>query len=498
MQPDERLAQLLFIGFTGTEVDDELRRLIGSWHAGGVAIYASNIASVAQLRALTGSIRKLAGEGVPPFIALDQEGGEVTRLSDEVPMLPGNMALGATRSALLARRAGSAVAVDLRRLGITMNFAPVVDLSTNADSSIGIRSFGADPGVAASLASAFIHGEHDGGVVAVAKHFPGLGSSRIDSHDELPVLRGSAEELRRDLQPFRAAVGAGVDAVMLGHALVPRIDADAPATHSAKTVALLRRDLHFDGVVITDVLEMGAVGRKRGVGHVALDAINSGADMVLVLWHEHDRDEVFAELRAAYRSGELSEGRVRASLRRILRAKSRPEGNAGADRSVGEEIAAMSATLLRNRDGILPLRRAEGEAVVYIGPAGPISAALRGAREVHLPVRFAGGEIESWSAAAAKEASGATLLVAAVQNVSQMQVVRAAHEANPRARIVLISLGSPQLIRELPTAGAYVCLYGYLPVSQRAAARVLEGAATPGRLPVDIPGLFRAGDGLVR
>jgi beta-N-acetylhexosaminidase len=496
MSPDARLAQLLFVGFTGTEADDELRRLVGGWHAGGVAIYSSNITSATQLRALTRAVRHLAGKGVPPFVALDQEGGEVTRISDEVPMLPGNMALGATRSATLARRAGRAVASDLRRLGITMNFAPVVDLSTDAESSIGIRSFGSDPALAGSLAAAFIRGQSEAGVVSVAKHFPGIGSSRVDSHDELPVLRSSAEELRRDLQPFRAAIDAGVDAVMLGHALVPRIDA-RDTTRSAKTIALLRRDLRFNGVVITDVLEMGAVDKGRGVGRIALDAIDAGADMVMVLWHEHDRDEVFAALKEAYRSGALSEQRVRASLRRILRAKSHAASASAAapDRSVGEDIAAASATLLRNRGDILPLRPDSSETTVYIGPGGPIAAAAHAAREVHPPVRFVGVELENWAAAAAREAAGATRIVAAAQNVSQMQVVRAAHEANPGARVVLVSLGSPQLIRELPDADAYLCLYGYLPVSQRAAARVLEGAAAPGRLPADVPVLFHAGDG---
>lgn len=186
MSLDERLAQLLFVGFTGTEAGDELLRLVGQWHVGGVIIYSSNISSAAQLRALTRSIREVAGHGVPPFIALDQEGGEVTRVIDDVPMLPGNMALGATRSPELARRAGRAVGSDLRRLEITMNFAPVADRSTGADSSIGIRSFGSDPALVGRLAAAFVRGQREAGVVSVAKHFPGIGSSVVDSHDELP------------------------------------------------------------------------------------------------------------------------------------------------------------------------------------------------------------------------------------------------------------------------------------------------------------------------
>lgn len=305
------------------------------------------------------------------------------------------------------------------------------------------------------------------------------------------MLSGGAEELRCNLQPFRSLIDAGVDTVMLGHALVPRIDGQHPATRSEKTVSLLRRDLGFDGVVITDVLEMGAVDRGRGVSRIALEAINAGADMVMVLWHEHDRDEVLAALKEAYHSGALSEERLRASLRRILRVKARAATRSvpAPDRSVGEDIAAASATLLRNRGGIIPLRHESSETSLYIGPAGPIAASVRATREVHPPVRFAGVEIENWSAAAAREASAATLIVAAAQNVPQMRIVRAAHEANPRARIVLISLGSPQLIRELPGADAYLCLYGYLPVSQRAAARVLDGAPAPGRLPVDVPGI---------
>ncbi len=450
MSPDERLAQLLFAG----------ARSPGSF--GGVVLYASDIRSAPQLRELTAALA--ARSSPPPFIAVDQEGGEVTRVAGDVPQLPGNMALGATGSPDLARRAGRELSAALRRLGITMNLAPVLDRCSRPDSSIGIRSFGTDPQLAGTLGAAFIEGSRQAGLATVAKHFPGIGASEVDSHDALPRL----EIDERDLAPFRAAVAAGVDAIMLGHVSVPR----------RELISLLRKDLHFDGIVMTDALEMGAVDRSAGIGPIAVQAIADGADMVMVLSHPE-------EALAALRSARLSDAQIRASLRRVLMARRRLAGRSAAvpaaDTSIADEIAAASATLVLN-DALIPLRHTD----LYIGPSGPIADAVAAPRTLHPPVRFDHGDLGRWSAAAARQAAGATLIVAAAQNRDQMAVIRAAHEAVPTARVVLISLGSPQLIRDLPAAGAYLCVYGYLPPSQRAAARVLRGAPAPGRVPVEV------------
>jgi beta-N-acetylhexosaminidase len=481
MTPRQRLAQLLFVGFSGTEVNDEVKRLAGQWQVGAIVLYAGNIRSPSHLAGLTRELTALSKEGVPPFVALDQEGGEVVRVTDDAFLLPGNMALGATRSPELARRAGRDLGMRLRHLGVTMNLAPVLDVVGDPDAAIDIRAFGSDPALVASLGTAFIEGQSDSGVASVAKHFPGIGRARADSHEELPRIDVDEAGLRRvDLVPFRAAIDAGVDAILLGHAAFPRIAGETPVLLSKKLVAILRDDLRFDGIVITDALEMAAIDRKEGVGGIAVSAILNGADMVMVLWHERDRDDALAALEEAYRGGALTEARVRASLRRILRAKQR---RGLFQPPVAQEIARRSITIVRDDSSLVPLR-GDREQTLYIGPAGPIAQAVGAARTLHPPVRFKDDDSSRWSREAARLAPGAGTLVAVAQNRAQMEIIRAAAEANPELRIVLVSLGSPSLGTLLPRAGAYVCAYGYLTPSQEAVARVLTGEAeATGRMP---------------
>ena len=492
MTPRQRVAQLLVVGFTGTRINPEIRGLVADWGVGAVAIYSRNINSAEQLRELTAQICALAPDP-PPLIAVDQEGGEVSRIAEGVPELPGQMALGATRSTDLAHRAGRALGSRLRRLGVTLNLAPVVDVADPA-SPIGIRAFARDAALTGELAAAFIRGQHEGGVASTAKHFPGVGVATADSHDELPVLAGAL-----DLAPFRAAIDAGVDAIMIGHVAVPSIDGPTPATLSGKIVSMLRDGLHFRGLVITDALEMRALDRHEGIGRLAVRSVTAGADLVLVLWHERDREDVLAALEQAYASGELSDARVRQSLRRILRAKlAIPASSAvPGDPLIADDIAAASLTLLRAQPDLVPLRAAG--TVVYIGPAGPIADAVHAHASVALPSSIPDETSAIWEARARAAAGGASVIVGAAQNRGQMAVIRAAQEAYPSARIVLISLASPQLIDQLPEAAAYLCTYGYLRPSQRATAAVLRGTADArGRLPVNVPGFFIAGEGIIK
>lgn len=499
MPPRERIGQLLLVGFSGTTANDEVRRLVSEWKVGALAIYARNVNSAAQLATLTAAIRALPHGEVSPLLAIDQEGGEVTRIAEGVPQLPGAMALGATRSPDLARKAGRALAVRLAALGVSWNLAPVIDLAS-PESPIGIRAFAHDPRLTASLAAAFVAGEKEGGIASTVKHFPGIGTAAVDSHDEMPQLHDSLEDLRRGpFVPFRATIDAGTDAVMFGHAAVPALDGTTPAVLSPRIHSLLRDELHFDGIAITDALEMRALDRRQGIGRLAVQAIAAGADMVIVLWHDRDREEVRASLEAAYRTGELPDGRVREALRRILKVKLRlrPQRAATFDDRIAGDIAARSLTLLRNAPGLVPLRT---KVAFYVGPSGPIAAAVRAPTSLDLPTYIASDGFAFWSARArdgAVHTVGDGVIVGVAQNEAQLAVIRAAHEARPTAPLLLISLGSPQLIRGIPDAAAYVCAYGYLTPSQNAVAALLAGRIAPeGRLPVDVPTFFHEGDGL--
>jgi beta-N-acetylhexosaminidase len=419
---------------------------------------------------------------VAPFIAVDQEGGEVTRIRDSVPLLPGQMALGAAGSPALAERAGRALGGDLRRLGVTLNLAPVVDVGL-PHATIDIRSFGSDPDDVSALAAAFIRGQSDAGVASTAKHFPGLGAATVDSHRALPVLDLDLAELRRThLPPFKAAIEAGVDAIMLGHVALPRIDSERPASISPRIISLLRDELGFDGILITDALEMRALhSDEGGAGALAVRSIAAGADVAMT---STEGEEVLAALRRAAHSGELTDARIRTSLRRILRVKLRRAPQTRADRDVAREIAARAVTLVRNRGNVVPLRRKMAR-VAYIGPAGAIASSIGARSELHPPVRFDEPSAAAWQERARAAVRDADMIVAVAQNRSQTSLVATARASNREAPMVFVSLGSPALIELLPDADAYLCAYGSLETSQAAVADVLTGLApAPGKLPV--------------
>ena len=258
--------ELLMVGFEEPEVDDLLRRYILDWRVGGVILFDRNIRGPEQLsrlcRELQNIRRRVAAS--PLLIAVDQEGGTVARVRKGATVFPGNLALGFAGTAEDARLQGRITGRELARLGINMNLAPVLDLYRSGGShSLGLRSLGSDPERVAELGAALISGLREEGVAAVAKHFPGKGGARRDSHRELPVIGDDAESLRaRDLLPFRRAISGGVKAMMTSHAAYPALDVGRtrPGTISRELMTgLLREELGFGGVLISDDLGMGAV-----------------------------------------------------------------------------------------------------------------------------------------------------------------------------------------------------------------------------------------------
>jgi beta-N-acetylhexosaminidase len=481
LSDDRKIGQLLFVGVAGPVDSAELRRNVQAWGVGGVVLYARNIETPEQVRRLTGAIRKHSSGGAQPFVAIDQEGGIVKRLRLGVPVIPSAMALGATRSPNLARRAGAAVGTSLRNLGFTMNFAPVLDvLSVPVNDSIGTRSFGADPALVASLGAAFIAGHHSAGVIAVGKHFPGVGGVAGDTHAQLPELRVSLDVLRaRDLIPYRDPALA---AIMTGHIALPEITRreNLPATFSPRIMTtLLRHELRFEGVLITDALQMDSLSRERGAAALALDALLAGSDMVLTVGGAKEREQVFDGLRAAYRDGRLPKSRVRDALQRILRAKAmlRHPYDVHETDGIVEEIAARAITKVADEKANVPPIASAGSRVLYVGVDGPLWS--------HLPpgtfLPIAAG-VETIAASLRR----APLCVAAAATQEQFDVIRRAHEAASETPLIFVNLGSPHRI--LRGAAAITLLtYADDAASQRAAARVILGKAeATGLLPVPI------------
>ena len=319
--------QLLWIGFEGTAWTSDLARLLRDVAPGGVILFGRNITSdPRQVRALTDAIHR--SSPTPPFIAVDQEGGRVSRLRPLVGPTPACGALASRPDATVAvRRHAEASALALRCLGFDVNFAPVLDLSgPTAPNGIGDRAFGEDARTVALLAGLYAAAHQRAGVLVVGKHFPGLGGATGDTHAMLPIIqRTRADLLRQDLLPYRR-LRAALPAVMIGHACYPALQGrqDQPASLAPAIVtALLRRRLGYRGLVVTDDLEMGAIDPVLDGGARALAAFKAGADAMMFCRSEAVIRRASATLHAALRGGQIPEARMRASLRRIRAARRR-------------------------------------------------------------------------------------------------------------------------------------------------------------------------------
>ncbi|MEV1144227.1 glycoside hydrolase family 3 N-terminal domain-containing protein, partial [Micromonospora sp. NPDC049799] len=315
-------AAVLQPGFVGTTPPPWVCRWLGEG-LGSVVLFARNVVDPEQVAALTATLR---AERPDVIVAIDEEAGDVTRIeSARGSSRPGNLALGAIDDPALTEEVARDLGTDLAALGVTLDYAPDADVNSNPDNPvIGVRAFGAEPTLVARHTAAWVRGLQAGGVAACAKHFPGHGDTRVDSHHDLPRI--TADRARLDaveLAPFRAAVAAGVQAVMTGHLLVPALDPELPATLSSRILTgLLRDELGFSGVVVTDAVEMRAVADRYGFTGAAVRALAAGADAICV-GGEHADEESARRLRdaivAAVVSGDLPEERLTEAAKRVGR-----------------------------------------------------------------------------------------------------------------------------------------------------------------------------------
>jgi beta-N-acetylhexosaminidase len=456
----------------------------------GVTVFGPNIDGTEQLAGLIAGLRAVTGE---PIIAIDEEGGDVTRIAHlSGSPYPGNAALGAVDDPALTRAVYHALGADLAALGVTLNLAPSVDVNTAADNPvIGTRSFGADPALVARHAAAAVTGLQAAGVAACAKHFPGHGSTTIDSHHAVATVSGSMDLIaRRDLPPFVAAIEAGVCAVMPGHLLIPGLAGNLPASLSAAAqTGLLRGELGFDGVIVSDALEMRAVSAPYGIPEAAVMAVAAGTDL-LCLGRDQDRAtyrQVRDGLVAAVRSGRLPAARLEESagrvgeLKRWVGAAREP---AGGPRQGGPAVGLVAARRALRLDG-QPGRLANPVLVEIVPPSnvavGTVPWGL--SRWVHpgsvhrIGTNLAGAAASAAAANAAAAAAGRPLLV----------VVRDAHR-HPAAQSVVLDLLAARpdaVIVEMglpvwrPAAEAYLVTFGATQASSLAAAEMLGLAAGP-------------------
>ena len=286
LSPLRRLCgQLIVGGFDGDVLPDSYRDALAAGERGGAILFRRNISTLDQTASLCRAVREASGASAPPFIAVDQEGGRVSRLPAPFTVLPAMRVLGDINDVELTAHAGKVVANELRALGFNLNFAPVMDVDSNPDNPIiGDRAFGHHPRAVMRHGIAFLRGLQDGGVLACAKHYPGHGDTDLDSHLALPTVKCDEMRLTRvELPPFRAASGAGVAAMMTAHVVYPAWDEQQPATFSRVICTrLLRREIGFEGVLFSDDLEMGAIANHHGVGEAAVEAIWAGCDVLLI------------------------------------------------------------------------------------------------------------------------------------------------------------------------------------------------------------------------
>lgn len=325
MTLEEKIGQLVIVGMDGQQTNDEVSQLIQEHKVGGVILFKNNIKDANQTLTLLNDL-KVANQNnpVPLWLSVDQEGGRVSRLSSEFKSIPAAGDIGAENNLTYTRDIGQAIGKELHALGFNMDFAPVLDINSNPKNPvIGDRSFGSTPEAVIKHGIETMHGITSQGVAAVVKHFPGHGDTSVDSHYDLPLVNKSLEELQQfELLPFIEAINQDVDAIMVAHLLMQQIDDQQPASISEPVISgLLRDQLGFDGVVITDDMTMGGLLNGNNIGDAAVRSLLAGSDIVLVSHQTELRLEVIQSIKAAAQHHTITEQRINESLYRILRLK---------------------------------------------------------------------------------------------------------------------------------------------------------------------------------
>ncbi|MFF0436230.1 glycoside hydrolase family 3 protein [Streptomyces sp. NPDC004327] len=484
-------------GFVGTTAPDWLLRRIGEGLS-SVGLFGRNVVSPAQLAALTARLR---AERDDVLVAIDEEGGDVTRLEvNEGSSFPGNYALGHVDDVELTRAVARELGRRLVACGVDLNWAPSADVNSNAENPvIGVRSFGADPGLVARHTVAYVDGLQAVGVAACTKHFPGHGDTNVDSHDALPRIDVDLATLHaRELVPFRAAIAAGSKAVMSAHILLSALDRDAPATLSPRILTgLLRQELGFEGLIVTDGMEMQAVAATYGIERGSVLAIAAGADAICVGGGLADEETVLRlrdALVTAVRTGELPEERLADAAERVRALAAWTQAHRARGAGSGPGAATQEGTAPGTDVGLVAARRA-----LTVTPDGRPFTPVTGAPYVASftpAANFAVGDETPWGIGAELErllpgtrtgsygadaSAGAVLAAAGERRV--VAVVRDAHRhpwmagtldalLAARPDTVVVEMG---LAMSEPRGALHIATHGAARVCGQAAAEVIAG-----------------------
>lgn len=501
--------QQIMYSFVGEKAPAEVLAGVKQGEIGAFCLFAySNISTPAQLRELTDSLRRAAQAGghLPPLLGVDQEGGQLQAITSGTTELPGNMALGATRSPELARAAGRVLGRELLAMGINMNFAPVLDVNINPENPVvGIRSFGDDPLLVGELGTALIEGMQAEGVLGTPKHFPGHGDTSGDSHHITPHVRHPLDRLQIvELKPFLTALKTGqVAGIITAHVIFDSLDPEWPATVSRRILYdFLRQEWGYTGLILTDAMDMDGIARYGHVESVRM-ALQAGVDLAM-LGHIPD------QLKLAEQVKDLIRPEAIARIQRAKEAASRLPldfsivGSAE-HQQVAQQIAEKSITLVKNV-GQLPLRLNSDQKIAVITPQpvnltpADTSAAVkiklaeavqrRHARThaYELPHQASDAQLRDLLTAIADTDTVIVGTIGADQQPAQAELVRALQARGQQP--IVIALRTPYDLIAFPAVENYLCTYSIRPVSMEAVARVLFGEIqAQGILPCTIPGI---------
>lgn len=530
MTMEEKVGQMLMPDYRNwngknvTEMLPEIEAQVKKYHLGGVILFLENVVTTEQTTKLVNAYQE-AAEKYNMLISIDQEGGIVTRLQSGTHM-PGNMAIGATRSEEVAEKVGKAIGEELHSLGINMNLAPVLDVNINPDNPvIGVRSYGEKPELVSQMGNAYIKGLQESGTAATAKHFPGHGDTASDSHFSLPVVPHDLERLKAvELYPFQQAMNAGIDAIMTAHVTFPNVDNSTaiskkdgsvipvPATLSHKVLTeLMREEMGYNGLIITDAMNMAAIAEHFGQVDAAIRTVKAGSDIVLM---PVGLDAVANGLYDAVNSGDISIERIEQSVTRILTLKLnrgivKDEAEKSLDdkianalqvvgspehKAVEKEAAEKSITLVKN-NGVLPLNAAKEDKVAVVGYSGYyVGSLVDEVKKHHSNVVYINTDkkltatqldqirdakyviVGTYTSSVGGRAPSAGQMLMTNQLITELA-----------APVIAVGIRNPYDVMSYQTVDAALVQYGFRPASFEASVNTIFGKNNPtGKLPVTI------------
>ncbi len=507
----EKIGQMIMIGVPGARHTDRSERILRKYLPGGIILFGFNLSDEKGTRKFIEDLQSTSMKysGIPLFVSIDQEGGRVKRIVDGVTQFPGNMAIGVVDDEGLTADLASIIGIQLRLLGINMNLAPVVDVNNNpANPVINTRSFGSSPDVVMRMAIAYVEGLQRSRCIAVAKHFPGHGDTDKDSHITLPVLPHRLQRLKEvELKPFVAAIDADVEAIMTAHIAYPKVlGNNLPVTVSPLFLRdILRQELEFEGIIITDDMEMDAISRYIDLGEAAVQSIRAGADIVLISTHGYHVPLIVKSIEKALQEGRLTEKRLDDSVTKIVELKLRykimdlVKGLITPSRitftenehkllseseKINEKISREAIYFHGAAHSVLPTSRS-GDRSIFITDdsllTGEISRVLAKAKIVkngaHF-IRFCNSHLKVKSSR--EESVSEVTVFYHVEKLNRRELLRMiAYTERHRMRLTIVCTGNPFILSGISSLPPALFSFSNTACSKRAIIRCLRGDYSP-------------------